>query len=162
MFFCMAGGAAEWGTLCGSLIAAGIVINLFTRPKDCMKIYNELIGWYTMEPFPSDKLDKIAKLPGQKQSVADSPLCHISVSKWCEASGVRVSSKEHVDRCAKVTGDVAAKTVELLNLHAEKKLKSQFELSPETLRCMGCHGRSREVGNTLTKMKCVECHAPHD
>lgn len=36
IFFAVGGGAAGWGTLCGTLMAAGLVINMMTPLSACM------------------------------------------------------------------------------------------------------------------------------
>ena len=162
IYFSSAGGAAGWGTLCGALFVAGNVINLVTPLSDCMPIYSELIGWYTLEPFPSNRLDDIAKVKNQGQSVSNSPLCHISIGRWCEVTGLKVGTPEHVDRCAKLTGDVAARTVELLNLHSSGKFKAAYSPSQKVTACMGCHGKGGEQSDAFGKMSCTECHEPHE
>jgi len=156
------GGCAGWGTACGTLIAAGAMINLFTQPKECSKIFNELIGWYCDMPFPSKGLDKFAKFPGQVQTVSNSPLCHVSVAKWCTESGKMLTTPERLDRCAKIAAEVAAKTIELLNAHADGTFKPVYALPAETQKCLSCHGVKKSANYQHGKMYCGECHEPHD
>ncbi|MDI6871782.1 MAG: C-GCAxxG-C-C family protein [Bacillota bacterium] len=158
-----AGGVAGWGTLCGALNGACAAINLVTPNADVAKLTGELLGWYTNQPFPGKAHDAYAKFKDQKQSVARSPLCHASVSNWCAASGFKEGSTERKDRCAKLTGDVAAKAVELLNAYFDGKFVEQFKPSEGTAACMGCHvGPKSALENTLTKMDCTPCHGdPH-
>ncbi len=158
-----AGGTAGWGTLCGALNGSCAAINLVTPNADVAKLCGELLGWYGEQPFPSKAHDAYAKFKDQKQSMAHSPLCHASVSDWCAASGFKEGSTERKDRCAKLTGDVAAKAVELLNAYADGKFTALFQPTDQTTACMGCHiGPKSTLENSLTKMDCTPCHGdPH-
>lgn len=149
--------------MCGAPLTAAAVINLVVPKADVATLCSELLGWYSQEPLPSNKLDAISKYPKQVQSVAGSPLCHVSVSRWVAAAKVREDSAERKERCGKLTGDVAAKTVEMLNAYAEGKFTPVFKVSPETAACMGCHvGKDSQLVNTYGKMACVPCHGdPH-
>ena len=99
------------------------------------------------------------------QSVSDSTLCHISVTKWCKESGYASGSSERSERCGRLTGDVAAKAVELLNQHAAGTFTPVFALPEETEQCRTCHskGKDFEKGQfTRGKENCVDCHGePH-
>lgn len=170
-----AGGVAGWGTTCGSLIGASAAINLVTDKATAAKLVGELLAWYSQTPFPSQTSNKYAvehaflvkeyksdkELP---QSVSNSPLCHVSVTKWCQASGMASGSKERSERCGRLTGDVAAKAVELLNANLAGSFASAFKLSDETQGCMTCHtkGENFAMGQfTQGKMECTSCHEPH-
>lgn len=154
-----AGGVAGWGTLCGSLNGACAAINLVVPKADVAKLCGELLGWYSSHPFPTKDYDSFAKFKDQKQSVALSPLCHASVSNWCAASGFKEGSTERKDRCAKLTGEVAAKAAEMLNAYFEGKFAAAFKPSADTAKCMGCHvGAGSMLENSLGKMECNTCH----
>lgn len=154
------GGVVGWASLCGALNGASAVINL-VGGEDFKTLVDELVGWYTQNPFPSDKHDKYSKYPGQVQSISGSPLCHVSVTNWCKASGYKAFSKERSERCAKLTGDVAARAVELLNTWADGKFVAAFKLPTEVETCRGCHDKGSKLENTRGKMNCVQCHEPH-
>ncbi len=170
------GGIAGWGTLCGTLNSANGVITLVAGPSSAPALVNELMGWYTGQAFPTDASNAYGEngdfyhettmtgvsLPS---SVSISPLCHVSVSKWCESSGFASASDERKERCARLTGDVAAKTAELLNAFHNDTFTASYQHSSETISCLTCHtaGESFESGNmTMGKMNCISCHAPHD
>ncbi|MBO8126472.1 MAG: split soret cytochrome c precursor, partial [Firmicutes bacterium] len=103
---------------------------------------------------PTTDHDAYAKFTNQAQSIAGNPLCHASVSNWCQASGKAENSDERKDRCAKVSGDVAAKAIEMLNAYFDNKFAAAYKIPEEVERCRGCH-----VGkNTLAKMNCAPCH----
>jgi hypothetical protein len=171
-----AGGVAGWGTTCGSLIGASAAINLVTDKDTAKKLVDELLNWYSQTPFPSKTSNDYAvnhtflvkeyksdkELP---QSVSNSPLCHVSVTEWCQASGMASGSKERAERCGRLTGDVAAKAVDLLNANLAGSFAPAFKLSEETQGCMACHtkGEKFEMGQfTQGKMECTDCHEPHD
>lgn len=168
------GGIAGWGTVCGSLNGACALITLISG-KSYGKIVNELMAWYGTTPFPSEtanqyaskheylveeyKTDKV--LP---TTISGSPLCHVSVNTWCRETGFASGSKQRAERCARLTGDVAARTAELLNAHA----LGQFESSGfETNECTSCHfmGENYESGQFIIGKgtNCTDCHGedPH-
>lgn len=172
------GGVVGWATLCGALNGAAAAINLVTPEEDWKKIIDELMGWYTMEKFPSEisnqyaeqgkflvekmKFDKV--LP---QNASHSPLCHVSVGEWCRASGFASGSSERSERCGRLTGDVAAQTAMLLNAWADKSFKASYKMSDKTVECRGCHETKTEFkagGFTRGKMECAPCHGedPHN
>jgi len=126
------------------------------------------VGWYTQFPFPTDKLDQFAKFPGQAQSVSDSPLCHVSISKWLEKESERLGRQvrdhdpERSDRCGKLTGDVAAHAVRLLNQWKDGAFTATYQASEDFAACMGCHvGKESMLDNVKSKMNCLLCHEPH-
>lgn len=171
-----AGGVAGWGTTCGTLLGASAAISLVTDKATASSLINELVGWYTRTPFPSDisnqyavehaflveeyKTDK--ELP---QSVSNSPLCHVSVTEWCRTAEMGSGSKERAERCGRMAGDVAAKAVELLNAHVAGSFVPVFELSQDVQGCTTCHssGENYSMGQfTNGKMECTACHEPHN
>jgi hypothetical protein len=170
-----AGGVAGWGTTCGALIGASAAINLVTDKATAKKLVSELLGWYTQTPFPSQISNQYAvqhqyyereyksdkELP---QSVSNSPLCHVSVTKWCLASKMASGSKEREERCSRLAGDVAAKAVEMLNANLMGSFTAAFKPSSETQVCTTCHtkGENYDAGQfTLGMMECTSCHEPH-
>ena len=165
-------GIKGWGTICGALNGASAAVSLVCDSKHSGQVINELIGWYTEALLPTDTSNlyavsdrytvkkDIAELP---QNTSGSPLCHVSLTGWCEFSGFSVGSPEQVERCARLSGDVVAKTTALLNAQKDGTFKTEYQ-SPESISdCLGCHGRKQEVSNVSTKMSCVMCHNdPHN
>ncbi len=173
-----AGGALGWASLCGALNGSAAAIQMVS--ENWKKIGDMLFRWYETALFPSDKSNEYAskheffvkKYKSDKvlpQSVSHSILCHVSVSNWCEVSGYASGSPERSERCARLTGDVAAKAVELLNadLRGELELVGTFTYSQTTASCRTCHfkGTNYEMGQfTRGKMQCETCHTdmrPH-
>jgi hypothetical protein len=171
------GGIVGWSTVCGAPNGAAAALTLIAG-EDYGPLVDELMGWYTKFEFPSDKSNKYAKnheflVDKYKtdkvlaQSVADSPLCHASVTNWCKASGYASGASERSERCARLTGDVAAKAVELLNeLHDTGKITAAYAPSEATEDCRSCHhkGDNYDMGQfTRGKMDCEPCHDdPHN
>lgn|SRR5690554_3841998 len=156
MFRYGAGGAAGWGTLCGALNGAAAMINLVTPQSDCTPLVNELFGWYCDTALPTEKSNGFG--PANVPSVAGSPLCHISLSRWAEAEGTKVTERKQ--RCAKLTGDVAARAVELLNAWHAGQFVPAYVPAESVGECMTCHGPDG-LADTHGKMDCVQCHEPH-
>ncbi len=109
-----ANGAGGYGasSLCGSLGGACAVIGLFCDPKDSRAIRDELYAWYKSTAFPiyQPKIQSIT-------TVSESIQCADSVGKYMAATGYAMGDDGRKARCAGVTADVAAKTIELLNIH---------------------------------------------
>ncbi len=170
------GGVAGWGTTCGALLGAATAITLvLDYEKDAKKLIDELLTWYSKTPFPSEVSNQYAvnheflvkEYKSDKKlasSVSDSPLCHVSVSGWCEAAQMASGSKERSERCGRLTGDVAARTVELLNAQLVGNFKATSKLSDEAKACTTCHtkGEDFNIGNvTQGKGECLDCHDDH-
>ncbi|MDK2823709.1 MAG: hypothetical protein PWP71_1627 [Clostridia bacterium] len=155
-------GGAGWATLCGALIGAATAINFTVGNKsDVNKLINELFGWYTTFPFPEymPPAGKAGKVEGKlPTSVAGSVLCHASVSTWCATSKYRAEGRERSERCGRLTADVSAKTVQLLNDFHTNKFAPVFENTEAVEDCMTCHGKGGTLENTRGKMDCIQCH----
>lgn len=167
MMYFGGGGGAGWGTLCGSLNGSAAAISLAVDRANANLVISELFGWYTQFPFPSDISNDYATShvflvnrydKALKQTVAGSTLCHPSVSSWCTESGFKASSTERAERCARLTADVAARAVELLNAFHSKQFRASFVPPESFTSCMSCHGST--IGNVQSgvKMDCQQCH----
>jgi hypothetical protein len=167
-----AGGISGWGTICGVLNGVVAVLNLVNLHG---KLGHEIVGWYSTTLFPTANCEGFVAETGQAaildrevlaHTISDSPLCHISISKWCRAAGVRITdtSEEGLsyknDRCSKICADTAAKTAELINEYAENgEIVGDYETPEHFSDCLGCHSeRKDQVG----KMDCLGCHSPGD
>lgn len=171
-----AGGVAGWGTTCGALIGASAAINLVTEKDLARKIVSELMGWYTVTPFPSEQSNQYAvkheylvkEYKSDKelaQSVSNSPLCHVSVTEWCRTAKIASGAPERAERCGRLAGDVAARAAELLNANLDSPFAPVFKPSEATAGCTSCHtvGKEYDLGQfTNGKMECTSCHEPHE
>jgi hypothetical protein len=172
------GGVNGWGSLCGVPNGCIAVLNLMgihatfaeqimlhacqtefpIRGLHDLWVADGGTGW-AREPMPDE--DVLA------YTVANSPLCHASVSKWAYAAGVNMSAPgttagtaHKTDRCAKVAAGIAAFTAGLLN-----GATSSLTMPDLTASCYSCHFTgSPNAPAQQGKMDCGECHTdfkPH-
>lgn len=140
------GGAVGWGTLCGTLTGAGIATGLIAGDEG-EKILNDVITWYTTTELPIYQPEE-PKTEITSVNKSDSPLCHISVGKWMAKENVQFFSDPRKERCARISADVATKTIELLNQWADgtyvatapEQAKAHEVQMPAQNNCMECHG----------------------
>lgn len=167
MMYFGGGGGAGWGTLCGALNGAAAAINVCVDRTNANLIISELFGWYTIVAFPSDISNDYAKshlfLVNRndkvlKQTVAGSTLCHPSVSSWCTEAGYKATSGERAERCARLTADTAARTVEMLNDFHSGKFRATFVAPESVTGCMSCHSLGQGNVQPTVKMDCGQCH----
>lgn len=108
-----ADGAGGYGvqSLCGSLGGACAMFGLFLPGPEANELRNELYAWYRGHAFPQyqPEIESIT-------TVADSVECRDSVGKYMEATGYGMADDGRKARCAAVTGEVAAKAADLLNI----------------------------------------------
>jgi hypothetical protein len=165
------GGGIGWGSICGGVVGPNTAIALvYGRGEEgkMNAVVDEFQRWYTQHPFPEytppDSASGITReLP---QSRSGSLLCHSSVTNWCKASGLASGSSERSERCSRLTGETAARAIELLNAeHAGNLDAKRNAKTPSTVDskngCRSCHfkGGSVEKGQmTRGKMECLQCH----
>ena len=155
-----AGGVSSWGSLCGALNGSAAVIGLFVKSKaHRTALTNEVFLWHEQSSLPvykPAKADLDIEIP---TSTADSVLCHVSISKWCKISGHKSFSEACDERCKRVTADVTAKTVKLLNAWGLQALATVHRPSKQLQSCNSCHGKGSTLENTRGKMNCTTCHS---
>ena len=151
------GGVGGWGSLCGTLNGGAAVIGLVEVDNERQaQLVAELFTWYETTALPAYVPKGDENSPPVARSVSQSVLCHISVHRWCEASDCEVESDEMKQRCRRLTADVAAKTVELLNRSLQGK-GCFAGLAPEVKSCVSCHGKDDQA-DAFGKMRCNACH----
>lgn len=168
-----AGGGAKNGALCGTITGASSVTALaFGRSGTTMKIVNAIHQRYQQTRFPQyepPKDTEVGMTLDLPKNRSKSPLCHVSVTKWCKTSGYAWGSKERAERCSRVAADMAGIAAELLNAHVEGNFDDVAAEVPEPdtidpeKGCLSCHsaGEPFEQGGFVqTKMACTECHPP--
>jgi hypothetical protein len=116
---------------------------------------------YPKQPIHND--DVLAR------TVSHSPLCHVAVSKFLYVAGIHQGTVGPTgygirpDRCAKLVGDCAAYTAELINQYALGNGNvDPYSVDAETAACQVCHvSSSLELGPAINGiMDCSECHTP--
>lgn len=160
------GGGVGWGSLCGCLNGSAAIISSVVDKATSEALINEIWGWYCSEELPTEAANNFVYTTKNYEgtlpsNISGSPLCHSSVSQWCVVAKKTVSSTERKERCGRLTGDIAAKTVEVLNAHFAGTFTSTFTVPASVTACQGCHG-SAALNNVMTKMDCEPCHGdPH-
>ncbi len=101
------------GSLCGALGGAVGIIGLCCPPDDSRKIVAQLFKWYAETSLPIYEPEGTSGV----KTIANSVNCDISVTKYMEAAKVERKDPIRKRRCGGVSGDVARKTIELLNIH---------------------------------------------
>ncbi len=150
------GGVGGWGSLCGTINGGAAIIGLFEQDKQRREnLIAQLFSWYETAELPSYQPKATKESPAVLNSIAGSVLCHVSVGNWCKKSGNEIGSPEMKERCRRLTAEVAAKTVELLNANLRDPCKFAG-LSSEVKSCLSCH--KEELHDTLGKMRCDSCH----
>ena len=144
------GGMVGWGTACGTLIGAGVVIGKVVDDKKVAQmVLNDVMAYYAYTTMPVYKPKKAIISDIKSATKAGTPLCHISVGKWMKAENVKFFSAERKERCGRISADIAIKTAELLNQYAAGKYKPSHPVNAATYQittqenCTDCHG-----GNT--------------
>lgn len=153
------GGIGGTGTICGTLNGATAVFGLLISDKKIRDILTaELFSWYETSKLPIFEPSKPYMDFTPDTSVSKSVLCHASTTRWGKKSGYRTDSKERKERCRRLTADITAKTVTILNQYFDDNFITQGHNNKTAEECMSCHGKKGKLGNTSGKMKCTSCH----
>jgi hypothetical protein len=175
------GGVNGWGSLCGVPNGCAAVLNLMGVPSSTT--LEQIMFYASQTSFPIS-LDadwaidpvvaaghwKYQPVPDSEvltHQIATSPLCHISISRWCDQAGIDLTTadtygtKHKTDRCAKVASAIAAFTAELIN-----NIPKSLTMPTATAECRECHhDQANPTGYAQQgKMDCGACHTdqrPH-
>ncbi len=102
------------GSLCGAMGGALGVIGLVCASDDARAITKELNAWYTSTSLPIYQ----PELTQEVQTVSPSINCLDSITTFMTAAGIEERSDPlRKARCGGLSGDVAKKAAELLNIH---------------------------------------------
>jgi hypothetical protein len=153
------GGIGGTGTICGSLNGASALIGLIIEDKKIRDaLIASLFNWYENTEFPSFEPQKAIYEFTPPTAMPKSVLCHASCTSWCNKNGYTIASNERKERCRRLTADVAAKTVEMLNMYFDNSFIANTNPNEANNNCMTCHSPKGKVGNVSTKMNCSSCH----
>ncbi|WP_028108188.1 C-GCAxxG-C-C family (seleno)protein [Ferrimonas futtsuensis] len=175
------GGVKGWGSICGCVNAAAMAVNVLAG-VDQAAVIDAVFRYYEKTPMPrgdeaflgaigaptrqaDDGTPLGAELIGQ--SVANTLLCHTSVSHWSSASKFGASHAAKLERCAQVTAEVAFITADFLNKSLAGTLDSERK-APENDECSACHMPTKRepedyIGTDVNaKMECKTCHSAHE
>ncbi|MFN3921704.1 MAG: C-GCAxxG-C-C family (seleno)protein [Caldimicrobium sp.] len=149
------GGMLGWGMTCGSIVTASLVMGLVLPKEIVNDMILDIVEWYaetSLPVFVPDKPKFVKDVKDMPKTVANSPLCHISVGKWMKTANKAFTSPERRDRCARVAASVAYRTVELLNAWKDGKYKPTHTWNgpaavgiPAQQNCNECHGTNIPV-----------------
>jgi hypothetical protein len=161
------GGLNSWGSLCGIPNGCAAVLNLMNKTSYA----DQVMYYFSQTEFPITGLWNLwnlnhtgwtsVPLPDSEvlaYTTSNSPLCHVSISKWAYAAGVTLTAASSggivhkKDRCAKAAAGTAAFTAQLINDFTADLLTPDM-----TLDCMECHGSGNKPPQQ-GKMDCWECH----
>jgi hypothetical protein len=168
------GGMGGSGSLCGVPNGCGLVLNMVGLHGNAKQV----MFHYTKSLWPGDAVyDLYASDPGAwpvseiplhpddvpARVVPESPLCHVSISKWCDAAGIRLTDPSGAavtykkDRCCKIVCDMAAAVAEIINTGT---CTFAYAESAETACCMECHNTSADsvLPAQQGNMECSSCH----
>ncbi|GLI53263.1 MULTISPECIES: C-GCAxxG-C-C family (seleno)protein [Thermodesulfovibrio] len=157
-------GIAETGSTCGTLIGVAGAIFLLTGGIDkekqdrAYKIIQDVFRFYEQEALPKYIPEKPKLNMQMKATVANSPICHISVSKWCAVTKFKAASKERDERCARITADCVLYALKLLEAEYKGSFKGAYPIKAKTKTCMDCHDKKDALNNTKGNMECGTCH----
>lgn len=109
-------GMAGWGSLCGTLTGAGIIVGLVTDEIDVAEaMANDLAFYYSETKMPNFQPKNFIKAEIHDKTIAGTPICRISVGRWMSVSGAGFLTDERTERCARMAADVAMETAHMLN-----------------------------------------------
>lgn len=125
---------------------------------------SELFSWYEKTAFPiynpgEDAMGVKGDIPTH---VSNSVLCHVSVSSWSFATGLSAASKERSERCSRITADVAAKAIEIINAKVDGQFAPLYGKSDSRKFCGECHDKDKEAPFLKGKQDCRPCHSGTD
>jgi len=146
------GGYAGWGALCGTLPGAGTVIGLVVPDTDIAEaMTNDLAFYYSYTDLPSFTPPKNLMADIKTMTMANTPVCHISVGRWMRQESVEFLSGERAERCARLAANIAMETANMLNEWKKEgkytpKHKPLFNVLTNGItsqnNCKDCHGNN--------------------
>ena len=154
------GGIGGWGTICGTVNGSIAAAKMLGAPQS---IVDSIMNYYSTTALPTNAAELAVKsgpwtpvkvpLVNVPTSIANSPLCHSSISQWCLMTGKADGSADQKDRCAKACFDMTAYTVGLLNKWKGGDTIVAPAMPASVTGCKSCHST-----NAKGSMNCAPCH----
>ncbi|WP_185826756.1 cytochrome C [Shewanella canadensis] len=167
-----AAGIAGQGTVCGNNNATGMLVNFLDDINGQNgAVIGALFRYYENTELPLSSPEFVAGIGSTAEkttdevvssSVANSILCHSSISNWSKASGKTFAQKG--ERCKRLSASIAFHLVELLNIAYKGDTLPQSKPSDEAQACQSCHGVDATMSSAAsvkTDMECTTCHTGH-
>lgn len=176
MFTYGGGGVNGWATLCGTCNGSAAAIKMMKKATGAVdgSLIDGALEYYAKTPLPTNGAEISARkgdwdyakttkvpLPNVPTSVAESQLCHASLSQWMMTSGKQDGSVDQKDRCAKACYDMAYKTVVMLNAWLADGTKPVTAWKSDIAECTPCHEGTADkpaAAPMKSKMSCGSCH----
>ncbi len=153
------GGIGGYGTVCGALNGAAALFGLFVGDKKMQNhLIENLFRWYEETELPRFDPESPGLDYTPPASSATLPLCHASITHWVQTSGYEAKSAQRKERCRRLSADVAAQAVTILNQYFSNTFTTAARPSETVSACMTCHGDGGKLANTNGMMHCAACH----
>ena len=169
------GGVNAWGTICGTCNGSAAIIKMMKKSSGAVPgaVIDAALEYYGTTALPTSGAEISARkgdwthpatskpiLPNVPTSVANSQLCHASLTQWMVTSGKQDGSLDQKDRCAKACYDMAFKTVTMLNAWVTDNVTPATAYASTIAACAPCHiaGSSPAAVPAKSKMACTPCH----
>ena len=141
-----------------------MAISLFHTGEERSRLIQQVFAWYEETRLPVYIPGSPSRVkPGFEMAASrpDSVLCHVSISRWTDASGLASYSPERLERCARLVADVAGFTVELLNQSSHNGAFAGARIGEVAAGCLSCHAQGKQAPGepeTVSRMACTTCH----
>ncbi|MCL1037080.1 cytochrome C [Shewanella submarina] len=167
-------GVVGQGTICGNLNAIGMLVNILDDINgQNSAVVDATFRYYEHENLPWSNKEFVDGIGSTEEktalvgssSVANSILCHSSISNWSRESGLPFVKKG--ERCYRLSATMAYVLVELLNKAYEGQKITELDgttVSELTKQCQMCHNASEPMtpaASVKTNMECKTCHTGH-
>ncbi|WP_163328901.1 C-GCAxxG-C-C family protein [Desulfurobacterium thermolithotrophum] len=104
----------KWNKICGAITGAFYIFAV-TLPEEAIEdAVKEIIEFHNNTKLPIFIGNKEFEIP---KVAVGSILCRDSIINWSKAAGIHPRALERSERCARITGDIAFKTAQILNKH---------------------------------------------
>ncbi|QLE84091.1 MULTISPECIES: cytochrome c3 family protein [Shewanella] len=158
------------GTVCGNINATGMLVNMLSiNGEPANALLSQTMRYYESEALPLQTAEFISGIGAdmtetQTQvgtpTVANSILCHSSISLWASENGKSFSQKGM--RCKQLSASIVYELVTMLNKAFDGETVNDHPVSDTVESCQSCHtAESTFAPSVKTNMSCDTCHGGH-